>query len=154
MCGVSLWVTLQTGEQCISVEGENVLVGALGLFVRDVQLPVGTPVVVRFCRGQDEVSLRGTVCATYLNLGLSVEFKKGYSRANQRIGGTTMKVRELTARLERADPEGTVLIDTDSRCLFLLNQRTGMFQPLDEHDIAGTLTEPDQEFLRILRVRF
>ena len=27
-----------------------------------------------------------------------------------------MKVRELTARLERADAEDTVLIDTDSRC--------------------------------------
>ena len=65
-----------------------------------------------------------------------------------------MKVRELTARLERADPEDTVLINTDSRCLFLLNQRTGMFQPLDEHDIVGTLTEPDKEFLRKLRVQF
>lgn len=154
MCGVNLWVTLQTGEQCISVEGDHVLVGALGLFVRDVQLPVGTPVVVRFCRGQDEVSLRGTVCATYLNLGLSVEFKKRYSRASERIGGTTMKVRELTARLERSDPEDTVLIGPDSRCLLLLNQRTGMFQPLDEHDIVGTLTEPDKEFLGILRIRF
>ena len=154
MCGVGLWVRLQTGEKCFSVAGEHVLVGALGLFVRDVQLPVGTPVVVRFCRGQDEVSLRGTVCATYLNLGLSVEFGKGYSCASEGVGGTTMKVRELTARLERADPEDTVLIDTDSQCLFLLNQRTGMFQPLDEHDAVGTLTEPDKEFLRILRVQF
>lgn len=65
-----------------------------------------------------------------------------------------MKVRELAARLERADPEDTVLIDTDSRCLFLLNRRTGMFQPLDEHEAGGTLTEPDKEFLRKLRVQF
>ena len=154
MCAVSLWVRLQTGEKCISVEGERVLVGALGLFVREVQLPIGTPVVIRFCRGQDEVSLRGTVCANYLDLGLSVEFKKSHSRASERIGGTTMKVHELTARLERADPEDSVLIDTDSRWLFLLNQRTAMCQPLNAHEAGGTLTEPDKEFLRILRVRF
>lgn len=154
MCGVRLWVRLQTAEECISVEGERVLVGALGLFVRDVELPVGTRVVVRFCRGQDEVSLPGTVCATYLNLGLSVEFKKRYSRAREKVGGTTMKVRELTARLEHADPEDTVFIDPDSRCLFLLNQRTGMFQPLDEQDTSETVTELDKELLRVLRVRF
>jgi len=65
-----------------------------------------------------------------------------------------MKVRELAARLERADPEDIVLIDTASQCLLLLNQRAGMFQPLDEHEAAATLTEPDKEFLRVLRVQF
>ncbi len=65
-----------------------------------------------------------------------------------------MKVRELVARLEKADPEDIVLIDTDSQCLFLLNQRAGMFPPLDEHGTGATLTEQDEEFLRILRVRF
>ncbi len=65
-----------------------------------------------------------------------------------------MKVRELVARLEKADPEDVVLIDTDSQCLFLLNQRSGMFQPLDEHGTAATLTERDEEFLRTLLVRF
>lgn len=151
---MSFWVRLQTGEKCISVEGRHVLVGALGLFVREVQLPIGTPVVIRFRRGQDEVSLRGTVCASYLNLGLSVEFKKEYSRASEGIGGTIMKVRELTEQPERAEPEDSLLIDTDSRCLFLLNQRTAMCQPLNAHEAGGRLTEPDKEFLRILRVRF
>ena len=65
-----------------------------------------------------------------------------------------MKVRELAARLEKADPEDIVLIDTSSQCLFLLNQRTGMFQPLGEHEAATTLTEPDKEFLRVLHIRF
>ena len=65
-----------------------------------------------------------------------------------------MKVRELAARLEKADPEDVVLIDIASRCLLLLNQRAGMFQPLDENEAVATLTEPDMQFLRVLRVRF
>lgn len=65
-----------------------------------------------------------------------------------------MKVRELAARLEKADPEDIVLIDAASQSLFLLNQRAGMFQPLGEHQPAATLTESDNEFLHILRVRF
>jgi hypothetical protein len=65
-----------------------------------------------------------------------------------------MKVRELVARLEKANPEDIVLIDSDSQCLFLLNQRAGMIPPLDEHRAEATLTERDEEFLRIMRVRF
>jgi hypothetical protein len=49
-----------------------------------------------------------------------------------------MKVRELVARLEKADPEDIVVIDSDSQCLFLLNQRAGMFPPLDEHGAEAT----------------
>ena len=47
-----------------------------------------------------------------------------------------------------------MLIDTGSRCLLLLNQRTGMFQPLDEHDAAGICTDRDKEFLHVLGIRF
>jgi selenocysteine lyase/cysteine desulfurase len=83
-----------------------------------------------------------------------VEFKKGHSLGTKEIGGTTMKVRELAARLENADPEDIVFIDTASQCLRLLNRRAGMFQPLDEHEAAAILTEPDKDFLRVLRVRF
>lgn len=154
VCRARLWVRLQVGEKCVSVPGEFALIGATGVFVRQIELPVDTPVMVRFCRGQDEVSLRGIVGTTYTDLGLSVEFKKGSSLSAEEIGGATMKVRELAARLEKADPEAIVLIDTASQCLFLLNQRAGMFQPLDEHEGATTLTEPDKEFLRVLRVRF
>ena len=64
-----------------------------------------------------------------------------------------MKVRELAAWLENADPEDIVLIDAMSQCLYLLNQRPGMFQPFGEHEAATTLTEPDKEFLRVLHVR-
>jgi hypothetical protein len=65
-----------------------------------------------------------------------------------------MKVRELVARLTSANPEDTVVIDTDSQCLLLLNQRSGMFQPLDLCEEGGVLTERDKEFLSSLRVRF
>ena len=66
-----------------------------------------------------------------------------------------MKVRELVATLAQADPDDIVAIDADAKCLLLLNQRPGMFQPLDENDAcAATLTECDKEFLRALRVQF
>lgn len=70
-----LWIKLRADAKCISVPGGHALIGATGLFVREVQLPVGTPVVVQFCCGQDEVSLRGTVSTSYADLGLSVEFE-------------------------------------------------------------------------------
>ena len=40
-----------------------------------------------------------------------------------------MKVRELVAMLEKADPDDIVAIDADAKRLLLLNQRPGMFQP-------------------------
>jgi len=45
-----------------------------------------------------------------------------------------MKVRELVAMLAQADPHDIVAIDADAKCLLLLNQRPGMFQPLDENE--------------------
>jgi len=66
-----------------------------------------------------------------------------------------MKVRELMARLAKADPDDIVAIDAKAKCLFVLNQRRGMFQPLDENEEwAATLTECDKEFLRVLYVQF
>lgn len=65
-----------------------------------------------------------------------------------------MNVRELVARLTKADPEDTVVIDGDSQCLVLLNQRSGMFQPLDLLEEGAALTERDKQFLCSLRVRF
>ena len=65
-----------------------------------------------------------------------------------------MRVRELAARLAKADPEDIVAIDTNSQCLLLLNQKRGMFQPLDELQEEVGLTERDKEFLHVVRVRF
>ena len=47
----------------------------------------------------------------------------------ERNWGAAMKVRELVAMLAQADPDDIVAIDPDAKCLFLLNQRPGMFQP-------------------------
>jgi len=65
-----------------------------------------------------------------------------------------MNVRELIARLEVADPDDLVVIDADSRSLFLLNQKSGMYQPWDVFSEAVALTERDNEFLSSVRVRF
>ena len=81
-----LLVKIHVGPRCICVPGEHTLIGASGLFVRDVQLLAGTLVVVQFCRGRDEVSLSGTVYAHYGDLGLSVEFKERSGLAVQRLG--------------------------------------------------------------------
>ena len=56
-----------------------------------------------------------------------------------------MKVRELVAMLAKADPNDIVAIEADAKCLLLLNQRLGMFQPLDQNEAcAATLTEMRQ----------
>ena len=81
-----LVVKIQAGPRCISVPGEHTLIGATGFFVREVQLLAGTPVVVQFCRGRDEVSLQGTVCAHYADLGLSVEFEERSRLLVERLG--------------------------------------------------------------------
>ena len=80
-----LLVKGHTGPRCICVPGGHALVSASGFFVREVELLAGTPVVVQFCRGQDEVSLSGTVYAHYGDLGLSVEFKERSGLAVERI---------------------------------------------------------------------
>ena len=62
-----------------------------------------------------------------------------------------MKVRELAALLSRADPEGIIVIDSDSQCLRLYNPRLGMFPPLHEQEVPG-LTEHDKKFLHAMRI--
>jgi hypothetical protein len=85
MAEARLLLKIQVGTRCISVPGEHALIGASGFFVREVGLLVGTPVVVQFCRGLDEVALPGTVYAHYAGLGLSVDFKERSNRAVQRL---------------------------------------------------------------------
>jgi hypothetical protein len=80
-----LWIKLQAGAKCISVPGGHALIGASGFFVREIELPVGTAVVVRFCRGQEEISLQGIVSTSYADLGLSVEFNDRSALAVQKL---------------------------------------------------------------------
>jgi hypothetical protein len=67
-----------------------------------------------------------------------------------------MKVWQLLAlmpQLKEADQEDTVVINADSTSVFLLNTRSGLFQPLeDPADLR--LTEDDENFLRALRIPF
>ena len=69
-----LAITIQAGEECILVPGEYAIVGTKGIFVRDRQLGVGTPVVVRVWKNQTAVSLRGVVCANYKDLGFAIQY--------------------------------------------------------------------------------
>jgi cold shock CspA family protein len=85
MPGFQLWVKLQAGRKCITVPGGHVLVGVTGLFAREVRLPVGMPVVVQICRGQDEVSLHGTVSSSFADLGVSVEFEEKSELALEKL---------------------------------------------------------------------
>lgn len=80
-----LWLKLEAGGACVCVSGAHALVGATGLFVRGVRFPVGTPLVVQFCRGHEEVSLRGTVSTSYADLGICVEFTEVSGLAVQRL---------------------------------------------------------------------
>jgi len=80
-----LWINLQAGRKLISVPGDHALIGVTGFFVREIQLPVGTPVIVQFCRGRDELSMRGIVSSSFADLGLSVEFEEGSGLAVQKL---------------------------------------------------------------------
>ena len=80
-----LLMRIQAGSACIPVPSEHALIGARGFFAREVQLPVGTSVMVRFCQGRDEVCLPGIVRTNYAGLGLSVEFKESSALAVQRL---------------------------------------------------------------------
>ncbi len=82
---IQLWVKLYAGSKCVAVPGGHVLVGATGFFVREIQLPVGAPVLVEFCMGQDEVAVDGRVSSSYEGLGLSVEFSERSRLAVRRL---------------------------------------------------------------------
>ena len=79
-------VKIQAGENCVSVPRERAIVDTKGIFVRNLQLPVGTPVVVQVCKGQDVVTLFGVVCANYSShLGFAIQFKEKTDRAARKL---------------------------------------------------------------------
>jgi hypothetical protein len=85
MQSTQFWIRLQTGAKCVSVPAGHALIGATGLFVREIQLPVGAGVVVRFCRGHNEFSVQATVATSYAGLGSSVEFKEKSTLTLQKL---------------------------------------------------------------------
>lgn len=79
-------ITIQAGDECILVPGEHSIVGAKGIFVRDRQLDVGTPVVVRVWNNQ--TALHGVVCANYKDLGFAIQY-------TEKSGSTALQLATL-----------------------------------------------------------
>ncbi len=65
-----------------------------------------------------------------------------------------MNVRNLMARLALANPDDLVVIDCESTSLFVLNQKSGMYHPLDMACDDAQLTERDKQFLNSLLIRY
>jgi len=65
-----------------------------------------------------------------------------------------MKVRELLARLQNADPDFVIVIDAASQSLFILNPKPGFCHPteIEEYE-TSCLTEQDREFLREIHIK-
>jgi len=65
-----------------------------------------------------------------------------------------MKVRELLARLQNADPDFVIVIDAASQSLLILNPKPGFCHPAEiEEDENSCLTEQDLEFLRDVHIK-
>jgi hypothetical protein len=78
-------ITIETGSEYFFVPGEHAIVGAKGIFVRNVELRVGTPVGIQVCKKQESVTLRGVVRASYPDLGIAIEFKERTGRAARQL---------------------------------------------------------------------
>ncbi len=78
-------VTIEAGRECFFVPGEHAIVGSEGIFVRNLELRVGTPVEIQVCKKQESVSLRGVVRASYPDLGIAIEFKEKTGRATRQL---------------------------------------------------------------------
>lgn len=78
-------VKIQADEKCFSVVGARAIVSPEGLFVWDVWLPRGTPVVVQLCKGPDQLTLLGTVSASNADLGTAIEFKETTENMSRRL---------------------------------------------------------------------
>ena len=65
-----------------------------------------------------------------------------------------MKVRELLARLQDADPDFVIVIDAASQSLLILNPKPGFCDPaqIEEYE-TPCLTKQDQEFLRDMGIK-
>lgn len=78
-------VNIQAGERYVSVPCGRAIVGTKGIFVRNLEMAVGTPVVVQVCRQREELTLVGIVRANYPDLGLAIEFTKKTGRVEQKL---------------------------------------------------------------------
>jgi hypothetical protein len=65
-----------------------------------------------------------------------------------------MKVRELLARLQDADPDFVIVIDAASQSLLILNPKPGFCDPaeIEEYE-TSCLTQQDLELLRDMHIK-
>ena len=78
-------ITIEAGEELFFIPGESALVGTRGVFVRNVELMVGSPAVIQVCKNQQSVSLLGVVRASYRDFGTAIEFKEKTGSAARQL---------------------------------------------------------------------
>lgn len=78
-------ITSKAGREYFYVPGEYAIVGSEGIFVRDLDLRLGTPVEIQVCKKQQSVSLLGIVSASYPDLGVAIQFKEKTGRAARQL---------------------------------------------------------------------
>ncbi len=86
----SFVVKLQVGGRTYSIPWTRAIVGTKGIFLRNIQLAVGTPVVVEICKEQIAVTIAGNVCGNCPDLGLAVEFTTKTERVEQKLATLLM----------------------------------------------------------------
>jgi len=78
-------ITIEADREYFFVSGEHAIVGSEGIFVRNVNLRVGTPVGIHVCTKQESVSLLGVVRTSYPGMGIAIEFKEKTGRAARQL---------------------------------------------------------------------
>ena len=78
-------ITIEAGSEYFCVPGEYAIVGSEGIFVRNLELRVGTAVEIQVCKKQESVSLLGVVSASYPDLGVAIQFKEKTGRAARQL---------------------------------------------------------------------
>ncbi len=78
-------ITIEAGGEYFFIPGEQAIAGSEGIFVRNVELRVGTPVEIQVCKKQESVSLSGVVRASYPDLGVAIKFKEKTGRAARQL---------------------------------------------------------------------
>jgi hypothetical protein len=78
----------------------------------------------------------------------------GDDRSGDAGFSSPMKVRELLARLQRADPNFVIVIDAASQSIMIVNPKPGFCDPAEVEEYnPPCLTEEDQKFLRDMRIK-
>lgn len=78
-------IAIEAAGEYFFVPGEHAIVGSEGIFVRNVELRVGTPVEIQVCKKQESVSLLCIVLASYADLGIAIKFKEKTGRAARQL---------------------------------------------------------------------